>query len=87
MPCPKASSPSVANPHKFRELVKILHKHDRRFEFKENRGQGNERMIYHPDINGRSESYPVKCHGENTELSVGVIRDIIRRFKLPNNLL
>jgi hypothetical protein len=77
----------MANPHKFRELVKILRKYDPRFEFWENRAKGSERMIYHPDVNGRPESFPVKCHGENTELSVGVISAIIRRFDLPKGLL
>ena len=30
-------------------------------------------MIYHPSINGRPESFPVKCHGENTELRKGYL--------------
>jgi hypothetical protein len=68
----------MANPHS---------KQDPRFEFWKNRGKGSERMIYHPDVNGRPESFPVKCHGENTELSVGVISAIIRRFDLPKGLL
>jgi hypothetical protein len=77
----------MAKPHKFRELVKILKKHDSRFEFSINRAKGSERMIYHPSINGRPESFPVKCHGENTELRRGVISGIIRRFNLPHDLL
>ncbi len=77
----------MANPHKYRELVKILRKYDSRFQFWINRGKSSERMIYHPDINGHPESYPIKCHGENTELSRGVISAIIRRFDLPKNLL
>jgi hypothetical protein len=44
------------------------------------------RMIFHPDINGRAESLPLKCHGENTELSKGVLSDLIRRFRLPPDL-
>jgi hypothetical protein len=44
-------------------------------------------MIYHPDVNGRPESFPVKCHGENTELRKGVIAGIVRRFNLPKDLL
>ena len=59
--------------YKFRDLVKALRKHDPRFEVWVNRGKGSERIIYHPDINGRPESFPVKCHGEGTELRKGVI--------------
>ena len=44
----------------FRTLEKALRKHDKRFEFYKKRGKGSERIIYHPDINGRPESYPVK---------------------------
>jgi hypothetical protein len=77
----------MPKPYKFRELAQALKKYDARFEFFDNRGKGSERMIYHPDINGRPESFPVKCHGENTELRKGVISAIIRRFSLPSNVL
>lgn len=77
----------MARPYKYRELVKKLRKYDRRFQVFENRGKGSERIIYHPDVNGRPESHPVKCHGENTELRKGVISSIIRRFDLPGDLL
>ena len=75
--------PSVV---KFRELQKLLLKHDPRFEFWKARGKGSERIIYHPDVDGRPESHPVKCHGRNQELRQGVISSIIRRFKLPKSL-
>ncbi len=77
----------MAKPYKFRELIKKLRDHDRRFEIFRDRGKGSERIIYHPDIEGRPESIPVKYHGENTELRKGVISDIIRRFKLPPGVL
>lgn len=77
----------MPKPYKFRELVRILKKHDPRFEFWESRAKGSERMIYHPNINGRPESFPLKYHGENTELRKGVISAIIRRFNLPKDLL
>jgi hypothetical protein len=67
--------------------VRILKKHDNRFEFLARRGKGSERMLYHPNVNGRAESFPIKCHGENTEISKGVISDLIRRFNLPADLL
>lgn len=75
----------VPKPKKYREMVRALRKADKRFQFWENRGKGSERMIYHPDIGGRPESFPVKCHGEGTELRPGVLADIIRRFKLQKD--
>ena len=77
----------MGKPRKYREVVKILRNHDTRFEFWEKRGKGSERVIYHPDINGRPASIPVKCHGEGTELRKGIISAIIRRFNLPDGLL
>jgi hypothetical protein len=77
----------MPKPYKFRELVRALKGYDARFEFWENRAKGSERMIYHPDICGRAESFPIKCHGDNTELRKGVISAVIRRFNLPKDLL
>jgi len=77
----------MGRPRKYREVVKILRDYDPRFEFWEKRGKGSERIIYHPDINGRPASIPVKCHGEGTELRKGIISAIIRRFNLPDGLL
>jgi hypothetical protein len=77
----------MPKPYKFRELVQTLSKYDRRFEFWVNRGKGSEQIIFHPDINGRPESFPLKCHGQNTELRKGVISGIVRRFNLPRDLL
>ena len=48
----------------FRTLEKSLRKHDKRFEFYKKRGRGSERIIYHPDINGRPEAYPVNATGK-----------------------
>jgi len=71
--------------YKYRELVKKLKKHDKKFQFLKNRGKGSERQIYHPDINGRSESFPIKCHGDNTEIRKGYYPSLIRRFDLPSD--
>ncbi len=76
----------MPKPKKFREVAQRLREHDPRFEFRQNRGKGSERMIYHPDIGGRSESIPLKCHGEGTEIYSGVLRSIIRRFNLPADI-
>jgi len=77
----------VPKPYRYRELVSALRDIDKRFEFFDRRGKGSHRMIYHPDIRGRAVSYPVKCHGSGTELSKGVIADIIRHFELPTGSL
>jgi hypothetical protein len=77
----------MPKPYKFRELVRVLKAHDSRFEIWQDRGKGSERVIFHPDVNGRPESMPVKCHGENTELRKGVISGVLRRFNLPRDLL
>ncbi len=69
----------------FRELVKKLKKHDNRFVVYKNQGKGSERMLSHPDINGREESYPLKCHGEGETIRRGHYSSIIRRFKLPSD--
>jgi hypothetical protein len=77
----------MPKPYSYRKLTKVLKAHDARFAFWENRGKGSERVIFHPDVEGRSESFPVKCHGEGTELRKGVVSAIIRRFKLPDGVL
>jgi predicted RNA binding protein YcfA (HicA-like mRNA interferase family) len=77
----------MGKPRTYREVVKILRRYDPRFEVLLDRGKGSERVIYHPDINGRPASIPVKCHGEGTELRKGIISAILRRFNLPKDLL
>ena len=46
----------MAKTYSYRELIKKLRKHDPRFEEHVNRGKGSERMLYHPDVDGRPES-------------------------------
>jgi hypothetical protein len=70
----------------FRDVVKILRAHDARFQFWATRGKGSERMFYHPDINGRPASHPVKCHGEGTPLNQKTLSSLIRRFALPRDI-
>ncbi len=71
---------------KFREFIKILKKYDPRFEVLSDRGKGSHRMLYHPDVNGRAESFPVVYHGANKDLKPYVVKDVIERFRLPKNL-
>lgn len=70
----------------FRTLKKKLTEIDSDFYFSSNRGKGSERIIYHPNINGRKESYPIKCHGEGNEIPKGTLGAIKRRFKLKGKL-
>lgn len=70
---------------KYREVIRKLKRFDSRFLEYTNRGKGSERMIYHPDINGRARSIPIKCHGDNTEIRQGMLKSVIRRFELPND--
>lgn len=76
----------MPRPRTYRDVVRILREHDPRFEFLVNRAKGSERMIYHPDVNGRPASHPVKCHGDGTELRRGVLSSLIRRFALPRDI-
>ena len=73
----------MAETYSYRELIRKLRKHDSRFEEYVNRGNGSERILYHPDIDGRSESYPLKCHGEGDDVRKGHLAAIRRRFRLP----
>lgn len=72
---------------KFRDLRRALRNHDRRFEIREQQGKGSHRIIFHPDVDGRPEKYPVPFHGNNTDLKPGWISGLRRRFGLPDDFL
>ena len=72
----------MAKAYSYRELVAKLRKHDSRCQVFKNRGKGSERMLYHPDINGRPQSYPLKCHRESDDVRRGHLSAIERRFNL-----
>jgi len=42
-------------------------------------------MIFHPNINGRSESFPMTFH-KGRDVRPGMLKAIIRRFNLPNQI-
>jgi len=69
-------------PLKYRELRKKLRDLRGVQEIKK-RAKGSERMFYHPNINGKPAFYPVKCHGEGTELSKEIVRAARQRFNIP----
>lgn len=73
--------------YKYRELLKALRKYDKRFQEHKERGKGSHRFIYHPDVNGREESYPVPCHNEGDDVNPAYVKVIARRFNLPEDLL
>jgi len=75
----------MAKTYSYKELIKKLLEYDKAFEINTRRGKGSERMIYHPDINGRPESYPIKHHGDKTEIKKGHISALRRRFNLPKD--
>lgn len=70
----------------FDELVKLLISYDNRFTVHIKQGKGSHRVLYHPDVNGRSQSYPLKFHGKKTEVRKGHLSPIIRRFDLPKDI-
>jgi 20S proteasome alpha/beta subunit len=76
----------LPKPKRYSEVIRRLRKHDKQFAVADRRGKGSERMIYHPDIGGSSASYPVTCHGMGTEIGVGMLKAIIRRFNLPDDI-
>lgn len=75
----------MPRPKKPQEVFQILHDHDARFEFYHKRGKGSERMIYHPNVNGRAQSYPMTFH-KGHDIGKGMLKAIIRRFDLPNGI-
>jgi predicted RNA binding protein YcfA (HicA-like mRNA interferase family) len=69
----------------YKDVIKRLIEYDERFEIYIRKGKGSHRTIYHPDVRGRAESYPLKYHGDKTEIASGHLTAIIRRFGLPRD--
>jgi predicted RNA binding protein YcfA (HicA-like mRNA interferase family) len=67
-------------------VIERLRAHDGRFVVHIRRGKGSHRMIWHPDIGGRAESFPLKHHGDSTEIRKGTLAALIRRFNLPREI-
>jgi predicted RNA binding protein YcfA (HicA-like mRNA interferase family) len=78
---------SLHKSYKYRELIKKLREYDSKFLVYERKGKGSHRMIYHPDIFGRPVSFPIICHGEGDEIPMRIIKNLIRAFSLPQNVL
>lgn len=74
-----------ARTYTYRQLLKRLRAHDKRFREYREKGKGSHRMISHPDINGQPASYPLVCHAEGDEIRVAYLLAIVRRFNLPRD--
>jgi predicted RNA binding protein YcfA (HicA-like mRNA interferase family) len=48
------------------------------------RGKGSHRMLYQESTR---KDYPIKFHGKNTEYSLPILKNIMRKFNLPDNFL
>jgi predicted RNA binding protein YcfA (HicA-like mRNA interferase family) len=72
----------VPKPKRPEEVFRLLRRHDPRFELFSDRGKGSERMIYHPDVDGRPQSFPMTFH-RGRDVRPGMLSAIIRRFNLP----
>ncbi len=70
---------------KLRELLKRLSKYGV-VAMSNQRGKGSETILLLPFALGskKGPQYPVKNHGEGTEISVPVINAILRRFGIKN---
>ena len=45
------------------------------------RGKGSERIFIRRDpLRGQERTYPIKCHGQHTELGIGTIAACLRRL-------
>lgn len=44
-------------------------------------------MIAHENIGGHKRSHPVPYHGDKTRIPHGILRDIVRKFDLPEDFL
>ena len=65
--------------------MRLLRKHDSRFEVLARRGKGSHRMIYHPDVNGKPASMPLTWH-KGRDVGKGLLQAVIRRFELPEDI-
>ena len=69
-------------PLKLRNLLNRLNKYG--IKTIRGRGKGSEIILLKPVTpdSRKGPQYPIKCHGEGTEISVPVINAILRRFDI-----
>jgi hypothetical protein len=73
---------SNKRPLKLRELLKRLKPYG--IVTMAKRGKGSERILLQPESPGskRGPQYPIKDHGQGTEIKLPVIDNILRRFHI-----
>jgi len=79
------SQPLPKRPLKASELIKKLKPYGV-VVMPNKRGKGSERILLLPDKPGslKGPQYPIKYHGEGTEISIPVINAILRRFSITD---
>jgi len=73
-------------PLKFRELIEKLKPYD--IVVMAKRGKGSELILLKPDSPGSKQGlqFPIKHHGDGTEIYIPVINAVLRRFNInPDN--
>jgi len=77
---------SKKSPLKLRELLKRLKPYGVK-AFPSKRGKGSELILVKPNEPGsmKGPQYPIKNHGPGTEISIPVIRTILRRFNIDED--
>ena len=69
-------------PLRYRELLRRITKHG----VSEKRlGKGSLRMLYKANVEGLNKHVSVHVHGENHEISLHIIKSILRRFKISES--
>jgi len=71
-------------PYKLRELIKKLKPYGIGIMAK--RGKGSEIILLQPETpkSKKGPQYPLKNHGDNTEIAIPVINAILRRFNITD---
>lgn len=69
----------------YRTVFRLLVEHDPGFGENVLRGKGSHRTFFHDDIDGQRRAYTLGYHGEKTPVPPRALREIIRRFNLPED--
>jgi len=76
---------STKGPLKLKALLKRLKPYGI-IKMEPNRGKGSEIILLKPDSPGskKGPQYPIKNHGEGTEIKLPVINALLRRFNITD---